>query len=205
MATLDRSLFDIEDRGYGRGVGHLLHPNGSLIAVSQEELSLPLNNVLAKQTYEEWMALMAWTTTPPAPPEPSEGGGLRAKDLKNRVVVLRPTTTGSQVVQDKQTKEDRNWEFVVCQCWVIDGSDEPEVYEPELRIGWWRVKAQLEGEMGNYVVGRVVQQDDNSIILAPLDERRMAAVEKVKPQIEAQAASVTKAEDKADGFDEEPF
>ncbi len=38
------TLFEIEDRGYGRGVGQAIHPNGSIIAVGQEadELSAAL-------------------------------------------------------------------------------------------------------------------------------------------------------------------
>lgn len=36
MSTYEPSLFDLEDRGYNRGTGHIVLPSGQLIAVSQE-------------------------------------------------------------------------------------------------------------------------------------------------------------------------
>ncbi len=34
--TYEPSLFDLEDRGYNRGTGHIVLPSGQLLACSQE-------------------------------------------------------------------------------------------------------------------------------------------------------------------------
>ncbi len=52
----DSVLYEIEHRGYSRGVGHLIMPSGQLIAVSDEEAGLELNNTLARLVYAEWTA-----------------------------------------------------------------------------------------------------------------------------------------------------
>src|SRR5262245_26840495 len=101
-------------------------------------------------------------TDPPAPPEPGEGGSLRAKDTKNKVVVLKATGTGLD--ESRPDSKGRPWEWTTCQAWVIDRSG-IEHYEPELRISWWRVRAQLEEAGGKFVAGKVTEQEDNSIIL----------------------------------------
>lgn len=124
-------------------------------------------------------------TDPPAPPEPGEGG-LRAKELKNRVVVLQATGTGIDAT--KPDSKGRPWEWTECDTWVIDRSG-IEHFEPGLRISWWRVREQLKDATGKFVVGRVVEQEDNSIILAALsgsdrDKNARKVVESVMDQIE---------------------
>ncbi len=54
--TIDPALFDLEDRGYGRGMGHVVMPSGQLLAVSHEADALELNNVLLRLVYGEHVA-----------------------------------------------------------------------------------------------------------------------------------------------------
>lgn len=121
---------------------------------------------------------------PPQPPEAGEGG-LRAKELKNRVVVLRKTGTG--IDESRPDSKGRPWEWTEADTWVIDRSG-IEHFEPGLRISWWRVRGQLNEAGNNYIAGRVVEQEDNSIILAPLsgsdrDKAARKVVESVMDEI----------------------
>lgn len=49
MSTYEPSLFDLEDRGYNRGTGHVVLPSGQLLAVSQESNGDEWAAVLFKQ------------------------------------------------------------------------------------------------------------------------------------------------------------
>lgn len=200
-------MFADMDRGYSRGVGTLLLPNGQQVGVSQEEMSLELANALARAAWELWEEHMNYVD-PPDPPE--EGAAqLRAKDLKNRVVVLRPVSVGEwparAAADGKPAQQAQAW--IGCECWVIDGSETFEQFEPEVRISWWRTVEQLKDCMGEFVVGRVTEQEDRSIILARLSDRQKAGVDRVWEQIVGMVggAGDGAASPTPDGYDEEPF
>ncbi len=53
--AIDPSVFMVEHRGYGRGGGHLILPSGQLVATSDEEPNLDLNNEMARLVYAEWV------------------------------------------------------------------------------------------------------------------------------------------------------
>lgn len=124
---------------------------------------------------------------PPPPPEPGEQN-LRAKDLKNRVVVLRATGTG--IDESKPDSRGRPWEWTTCDCWLIDRSG-IEHYEPNLRISWWRVRDQLKEADGKFVAGRVTEQDDNSITLVAVTGAARQVVTDVMPEIVATAKATS--------------
>ncbi len=46
-------MFQIEDRGYGRGVGHLITPNGRLIAIHHEQDDFA--NACIKEVYSQYL------------------------------------------------------------------------------------------------------------------------------------------------------
>lgn len=120
---------------------------------------------------------------PPPAPEPGEGS-IRAKDLRNRVVVLRATGTGlDEAVLDKNGKP---WTWVTCDVWVIDRAG-IELAESGLRVSWWRVQDQLKQAGESFVAGRVSEQEDKSVILTPVTGTAREVLEQVMPEILASA------------------
>jgi hypothetical protein len=114
------------------------------------------------------------------PPE-AEASGLRTKDLKNRVVVLKPTGTGEAEGQDGSP-----WRWVLCDAWVLNPSG-VEAHGEDLRVSWKRMRPQLEGLIGQYVAGKVVENDDNSITLIALSAEARKIVDRVMPEITGQS------------------
>ncbi len=50
--TPDSTLFELEDRGYGHGMGHLCLPNGSHVAVAHSDDTTSIMLLLA--AWNEW-------------------------------------------------------------------------------------------------------------------------------------------------------
>lgn len=138
---------------------------------------------------------------PPPAPEPGEAGGLRAKDLKNRVVILRATGTGED--DSVRDKNDRPWRWTETDVWVIDRSG-IELHETGLRVSWWRVQDQLKQAGESFVAGRVTEQEDRSIILAPVTGAAREVLAAVMPQVIATTQATTAAQDEPP-VGEEPF
>lgn len=140
---------------------------------------------------------------PPAPPEPGETG-LRAKDLKNRIVVLRATGTG--IDTERLDDAGRPWEWTTCDAWVIDRSG-VEQHVSGLRVSWWRVREQLNAAGGNYVAGRVVQGSDNSVtleaVVGPKREMLTSTMKEIIASVEADEEELEPASPMPD--DSEPF
>jgi len=106
------------------------------------------------------------------PPPVPEGGSnhLKAKDLKNKVVIIHPT-----VHDTVPGKDDKPWEFVAGDVWVLDRAGVVETGEG-VRFSWWRAVSQLKTVMGEYVACKPTELDDNSVELVPLsgDAREVA-------------------------------
>ena len=131
---------------------------------------------------------------PPTPPEPSQGDGdyIKAKDLKNLPIILRPVA----VKELPGNEEGKTWKFVECDVWIL-GAGGVEEQGTGLRISWWRAYEQIKNAIGRFIPCRPVEQDDRSVILVPLKGDTRAAAEKVVAGLD----SVT-VEDEAG---EEPF
>lgn len=96
---------------------------------------------------------------PPSPPEPGEAS-LRAKDLKNKVCLIRPQEIGEwPATEDKKAQP-----FVACDVWVLDRAGIVEE-GTNVRVGWWRAVEQLRPHLGQIMLGMPVEQDDRSVIL----------------------------------------
>jgi hypothetical protein len=113
------------------------------------------------------------------PPEAT--AGLRPKDLKNRIVILKPSGVGEAEGQDGNP-----WRWVLCDAWVLNPSGIEE-RGSDLRISWTRMRPQLEGLIGEYVAGKVIENDDNSITLVALSDEARRVVERVMPEITGQS------------------
>lgn len=111
------------------------------------------------------------------PPAPEGGTNLRAADLKNRVLLLRPT--GHDTVEGKDGKP---WEFVECDVWVLDRAGIVEE-GTGVRFSWWKAVAQLKGSIGQFVACKPVEQDDRSVELLPLSGDARQVAEKVAAEI----------------------
>lgn len=57
---IDPAVHMVEDRGYGRGVGHCVLPSGQLLAVSHEEPNLEFNNELTRLAYADHQRVKSW-------------------------------------------------------------------------------------------------------------------------------------------------
>lgn len=139
---------------------------------------------------------------PPPPPDPGER--MKAADLKNKVVLLRPTK--HDVIDgkpDPKTGEVKPWEFVECDVWVLDRVGIVE-QDRGIRISWWRAVAQLCEAIGSFVACKPLEQEDRSVILASLvGESREVATQAIK-EIEA-APAVNEEPPVSHAENEEPF
>lgn len=138
---------------------------------------------------------MTTLVDPTPPPEPGEGNRLRARDLKNTPLILKPVREGNE-----PGKDNKPWVYIECEVWTLDRQG-VVAHETGIRFSWWRAVEQLKSQIGQYVACRPVEQDDNSIILTPLS----GAAREV-----AEAALATLAAPQVDGqdvseFSEEPF
>ena len=131
------------------------------------------------------------------PPEPGdEEPRLKAKNLKNRPLLIRPTDHRTETGQD-----GKPWEYVECDVWVLDRSGVEEE-ATGVRFSWWRARNQIKNAMGRFIACRPVEQDDNSVILVPLkDEARKVAGQVMADLQTAPAPSPTKADEEGT----EPF
>lgn len=142
---------------------------------------------------------MSYIDPPPAP-EPGEAL-LRAKDLRNRVVVLR--ATGHGIDESKPDAKGNPWTWITCDVWVIDRAG-IELHEQGLRVSWWRVQEQLKQAGESFVAGRVMEQEDKSVILVPVTGQARDVLESVMPEIVA-AVKEQASNPAPDPYDGEPL
>jgi len=115
---------------------------------------------------------------PPPAPETSETL-VRAADLKNRVLLLRPTGTGEWPARDDGKAPQA---YVECDVWLLDRQG-VESSATGVRFSWWRAVSQLQGAMGRYVACRPTERDDRSVELLPLSGTARDVAEKVADEL----------------------
>ncbi len=117
---------------------------------------------------------------PAPPPEATEGSSMRAKDLKNKPCIFHPTKEG-----EWPAREDMNGgAYVACDVWVLDRQGVVE-HGTNVKVSWWRCLDDLRAHMGGYLGGKPEQQDDNSVILAPLSDAAQKVGEQVVADLES--------------------
>lgn len=126
------------------------------------------------------------------PPAPEGSPLMRAADLKNRPVVLRPTRYDSV-----EGKDGKPWTFVECDVWVLDRAGVVE-HAAGVRFSWWKAVEQLRETLGDLVACKPVEQEDRSVELLPLTGEARAVAERV-------AAEITAADTAASVVSDEPF
>lgn len=104
---------------------------------------------------------------PPEPPDPD--AGMKAKNLKNRVCLFRPTAMGEWPAKEAEGDEKAKaaQPYVECDVWVLESEGVVEE-GTGVRVGWWRAVEQLKDSLGKFVGGKPVEQDDRSVVLVPL-------------------------------------
>lgn len=121
---------------------------------------------------------------PVPPPEPGEGGStLRAKALKNRALILQPVSFHQDGKGKDRAGNPTTYEYVKCNVWVLDRAG-VETSDSGLQISWWRAREQLRQQMGELVACRPIEEQDNSVVLAPLQGVPREMAEKVVAEIE---------------------
>lgn len=116
------------------------------------------------------------------PAELPEGGNpdrLNAKNLKNCVLVVKPTSH-----ETIPGKDGKPWEFVECDVWVLDRTGVVETGQG-VRFSWWRAVRRLQGQIGEFVGCKPVEQDDNSVDLLPLEGDAKKVAEQVVADIKS--------------------
>jgi hypothetical protein len=118
------------------------------------------------------------------PGEPGElKGSLRAKDLINKPLLIRPLS--EQTVEGQDSKP---WHFVECDIAVI-GMGGIEDHASGVRISWVRVLPQLTQRMtekpGAWVGGIPKVQQDNSVVLTPFSDKGRETASNLMPQVVA--------------------
>lgn len=116
---------------------------------------------------------------PPPAPEQSENL-VRAADLKNRVLLLRPTGLGEWPAKDDGKGPQT---YVECDVWLLDRQG-VESEATGVRFSWWRAVSQLKSCMGQLVACRPIERDDRSVELVPLPENARKVAERVAQEIE---------------------
>lgn len=111
------------------------------------------------------------------PPAPEGGHNLRAADLKNRVLLLRPTQHDTV-----EGKDGKPWEFVACDVWVLDRAGIVEQGDG-VRFSWWKAVAQLKDSIGRFVACKPVEQEDRSVELVPLTGEARSVAERVAKEV----------------------
>jgi len=107
---------------------------------------------------------------------PEGGSNMKAKDLKNQVLLLKPTGLGEWPAKDAEydaegnvVNEAKNAQpYVICDVWVLDRSGVVDTGQG-VRFSWWKAVEQLKDKIGQYVGCKPVEQDDRSVALAPLE------------------------------------
>lgn len=136
------------------------------------------------------------------PGEPGElKGSLRAKDLVNKALLLRPVKEDTVPGQD-----GKPWHFVECDV-VVLGMGGIEEHASGVRISWVRVIPQLADRIGQWVACRPKVQDDNSVALMAFDEggKKKAADLLADAEKLFEVAAVERPADADDEFSSEPF
>jgi hypothetical protein len=137
----------------------------------------------------------------PGEPGPAGGASLRAKDLINRRLLIRPVKVGTDV-----GKEDGEpYKFVSCDVAVIDATGVEE-HSSSVRFSWKRAIPQLESRMGQWVGATPKVQDDKSVLLMAFGERGKEIAATLMPEVAALFGSSTP-EPSPPAYDdgEEPF
>jgi hypothetical protein len=115
------------------------------------------------------------------PPAPETRERLNAKDLKNQVLLLRPTNHDTiPGTKQNDAGEIKPWEFVECDVWVLDRQG-ITAHETGVRFSWWKAVNQLQDMIGKFVSCKPVEQADNSVSLVPLTgEAKEVALQAIK-------------------------
>jgi hypothetical protein len=120
---------------------------------------------------------MATVTDPgPAGPEP-----LRAKEIKNHSVILKPIKRG-----EAEGKDGTPWSFAECDVWLLDRSGVAR-HESGVRISWKRVLPQLEDRYGQYVLCRPKELDGGGVVLVGLEGEAREVAERVVSELNGSA------------------
>jgi hypothetical protein len=108
----------------------------------------------------------------PAP----ESSQLRAKNLKNKPLLVRPGEEGEQ-----QGKDGNPWRYIVCEVVALDRSGIVERGDG-VRFSWARALPQLIDGRDIWIACRPVE-DGNAVILEPLDGAERDVAERVLDEL----------------------
>ncbi len=114
---------------------------------------------------------------PPAVEEGAGGDYIKAKDLKNRVVVLRPNGLNTE-----PGKDGKPWTYIEADVWVLETHGVVET-GTNVRFSWWRAVSQLKSCIGELVACKPTELDDNSVELMPLTGNAREVAEAVSKRI----------------------
>lgn len=119
------------------------------------------------------------------PPEPPEGSAsLKAKDLKNKVCLFRPTAVGEWPAKEATEEEKAKpaQPYVECDVWVLDRAGVTDE-GTAVRVGWWKAVAQLKDNIGQIVAAKPMEQDDRSVVLVALTGEAREVAAKVSAEL----------------------
>jgi hypothetical protein len=105
---------------------------------------------------------------------------LRAKELKNRALILKPIKLG------EDEGKDGPWRFAECAVWLLD-REGVERHEEGVRISWKRVLPQLEDRYGQYVMCRPKELDGGAVVLVGLEGDAREVAERVVGELNGSA------------------
>lgn len=136
-------------------------------------------------------------------PAPESRERLNAKDLKNQVLIVRPTKHDTVPgTKPNDRGEIKPWEFVEADVWVLDRQG-VTASETEVRFSWWKAVAQLKDQIGQYVACKPVEQADNSVELVALTGEAREVAVSVVADLEAEKSPAAEPVDEE--FSGEPF
>jgi hypothetical protein len=123
------------------------------------------------------------------PPAPEARERLNAKDLKNQVLLLRPTLHDTiPGTKPNDRGEIKPWEFVEADVWLLDRQG-ITAHETGVRFSWWKAVDQLSKCIGSFVACKPVEQADNSVELVPLSGEAREVAEQAIKDIETLAVA----------------
>lgn len=126
------------------------------------------------------------------PMPPAEGdGGLKAKDLKNKPLIVLPKRRGTEKgTQPDDNGDIKDWDYVECDVWVLDRMGVEESGKG-VRFSWWKVLPGLESQIGLYVGVRPRQENNgNAVIFEPLTGSAREVAAKVVAELQAASGAV---------------